>query len=437
MISLCFPSSYSLVYMPMRCDSGRIGLRMAEVRYMTGQLQALLTMSPQEKAQRGLLFTPKEIAQQPGLWMETSRLLKDKSEEIRAFLSDIISVSRAIDGPKVTFVLSGAGSSEFAGRAVERFFKMAFSPFGVDTRSVPSTDIVTDPSWSLPLGDIILVSFARSGDSPESVAAYKACKKARQGMRAMTITCNPKGRLARLAEGDSGHMVLTLPELTNDQGLAMTSSFSSMVVAAQQFAYLATGNPEGYPGMLDTISRSIERDIEILAGYASDLAQRGLRRAVFIGDGDLYGIALECSLKLQEMSSGKTICKAETTLGLRHGPMAVIDDETLVVYLTSNSSYLRNYQLDLMSEIKMKGLGGRRVALCGENWSERLSQVCDIVIDLQTPDITDSVQGLGYVVFGQLLGLFASINLGLRPDNPSEDGVISRVVQGVKIYETD
>jgi tagatose-6-phosphate ketose/aldose isomerase len=157
---------------------------------------------------------------------------------------------------------------------------------------------------------------------------------------------------------------------------------------------------------------------------------------VFLGDGTNYGTAVESHLKLQELTSGAVMCSYDTFPGLRHGPEAVIDDRTLVVGFVSNDPYVRAYEEDLLLGIKNKKIG-KALVTCGKNLGDTVRRISDFVIDCDpggTLELGDRYTPPVFVIAGQLLGLFKSINLGCRPDSPSERGIIHRVVKGVKVY---
>ena len=78
----------------------------------------------------------------------------------------------------------------------------------------------------------VLVSFARSGNSPESVATVDLAKALVDELYQVTITCAADGKLALQAHGDDRNLLLLQPAASNDAGFAMTSSFTSMMLTA-------------------------------------------------------------------------------------------------------------------------------------------------------------------------------------------------------------
>jgi tagatose-6-phosphate ketose/aldose isomerase len=166
----------------------------------------------------------------------------------------------------------------------------------------------------------------------------------------------------------------------------------------------------------------------------AELARQPFRSAVFLGTGCRFGSARESALKLQEMSAGRVFTFAETFLGLRHGPMASVREDTLVVCFVSSDPLARAYEMDLIRELDRKGLGGPRL-LFGENVPSGVVRSGDVVLDLDgLSEIGDDHVAVLDVVAGQLLAFYRSLAEGLDPDQPST-GAISRVVEQFKVYE--
>jgi tagatose-6-phosphate ketose/aldose isomerase len=161
------------------------------------------------------------------------------------------------------------------------------------------------------------------------------------------------------------------------------------------------------------------------------MARRDFTRACFVGSGALAGAAMESALKTLELTAGRVLTLAQSTLGLRHGPMAALDPSTLFVSLVSSDPYRRNYEVNLLREIGSKGLVGARVVVAAD--ADQLAQDADAVLAPESRSaIPDLYRPPLDVIFGQLLGLFGSIRYGLKPDDPSPNGAISRVVPAIE-----
>lgn len=380
------------------------------------------TSLPQtKKEQLGIVHTPGEIAQQPAMWRAVSTRIKEQQGELAAWL-------KAAPQP---FVLTGAGTSEYVARCVAPSLRRA----GFQAHPIPTTEIVVDPVGQLPNKTCTLVSFARSGNSPESVAALDLVDKLLPESRHLAITCNAEGALAKRLGSSAKDYSLLMPPETNDRGLAMTSSYSSMTVAGMSLASITSdGDLDWIQALADAGERLLEQGEE----SAKRTAELGFDRAVFIGGGPHFGTALEAHLKLQELTDGGVICKAEGTLGVRHGPMAAIHPNTLIVLFLSASTYARQYEIDLLREMRAKELGCATVVIgSGLNEVPDLGELADTLVDVGLPDdqpVDDVFRAPLYILWPQMLAVHASLHRGLKPDTPSAAGVINRVVEGVRIH---
>ncbi len=390
-------------------------------------LYELVDSPKEERVKKGIEYTPAEIAAQPRLWTENFENLKKQKEEILAFLD-----ANVFSKPNPRVTLTGAGSSAHVGLSTQNLLRQKWQ-LDVDTR--PTTDVITHwDSIFLKKADNVLVSFARSGNSPESVAAVNVAEKYCPKIYHVIVTCNRQGQLAEIGRKKRNALSVLLSDETNDKGLAMTASFTAMVMAAQFLANIK--NLTEYEQTIKNLSEAENRLLGNYSNLLKDVADNDFERAFFLGSGCLYGCAVESSLKLQEMTDGKIMCKADTFLGVRHGPEAIINDRTLVVYLLSSEPRARKYELDLMREIENKKIGMTKIAVC-DKADEEIWKNLNHVVEFDREgkfSIPDLCRPIMDVTVGQLLGLFKSLKLGLKPDSPSEKGVINRVVKGVKIY---
>jgi tagatose-6-phosphate ketose/aldose isomerase len=265
-----------------------------------------------------------------------------------------------------------------------------------------------------------LVSFARSGDSPESVAATELAASCLRSVHQLVITCNAAGRLAREHEGAEGSLVLLMPPATNDRGFAMTSSFTSMLLTA----WLVLGGSDAV--VADQLAEAAEH-VLARADEVCSYADRGYQRVVYLGSGALGGLARESALKLLELTAGKVISYFDTPLGFRHGPKAVLEGRTLAVVYLSNDPYTRQYDEDIAAELRA-AIGADNVLVVDAQSSDGSWPVKGVA------DANDAMLVLPFVVIAQLLALRFSVTLGLTPDNPFPDGEVNRVVQGVTIH---
>lgn len=394
---------------------------------MKTALSKLAGLSADEKVKMGILYTPSEVLGQVDLWKNTFEKFKSRLKVIRSFIRSFIKENKAASA-----ICAGAGTSEYIGYCVEGLIR---KNLGIPVNVFSTTRIVTSPR-DIFIRDYpaLLISFARSGNSPESIGAVEIAEMLGDKIRHFIITCNEKGNLKNWAEKKENSFAFCLDKDTNDKGLAMTSSFSNMVISAQMLSQVFRFKE--YSGQFEKIVQGGNNILSTAPDVVKEICGLSFNRAVFLGNGSNYGTAVESHLKLQELTSGQVMCSYDTFPGLRHGPEAVINDNTVVVAYISKDPYLRKYEEDLLKELKEKKIG-KAVLICCNKIDDRLKPLSDYAIEYDPDDtlgIVDDFTPPIFVIIGQLLGVFKSLELGLKPDTPSEAGVINRVVKGVKVY---
>lgn len=381
-------------------------------------LTRLLALSQPEKQQLGLLYTPAEIAQQPATWATTHLLFEEFRPELTSFL-------RRAHSERWTIYLVGAGTSDYIGHAVANLLRKRWQ---CEVCAVASTDLLTNrDDLVIPNRDYLWISFSRSGDSPEGVAVLAQALELHPNVRHLVVSCNKNGRMVELALADKNSFAMLLDDAVNDRSLAMTSSFTNMVLFGQELAHLWDNVP--FEKTLEQMIVAAEHVLHEGSFLAHTLAQNGYLRACFVGSGALGATARESALKLLELTSGGIQTMNETTLGLRHGPMSSLNADTLFTGFISTDSNRRRYDIDLVNEIRAKQVVRTIVTIGQPDAASDYSLHCaafDRVDDAYRPAVD--------VIFSQMLGLFASIELGLQPDSPSPNGLISRVVEKFAIY---
>jgi len=386
----------------------------------------ILELSPAERESLGLVHTLREILQQPQTWRETYQKVQQASGFIEEFLT------RAGVGAKhstpLNVLLVGAGTSDYIGKSVCALLQKEWS---CNVQAIPSTDLLTNMEDHL-LADVdyLWISFSRSGDSSEGVAVLEEALAAHPRIKHLVVTCNKNGKMARLGNRDNV-LSLVLDDAVNDRGLAMTSSFSNMVIAAQALAHIRTLN--AYDRVIESMATQASMVLPSIANVCERLVEEGFSRVCFLGSGPLKAAAIESGLKVMELTGGRVIALTESFLGLRHGPLSALDRDTLVVGFLSASERRRSFELDLIQEICDKNLTEKCMivtpaAFTGANSYE--NKLCfelpEAISDLYLPPL--------FVLVGQFLGLCTSLREGLRPDEPSPHGAISRVVTHVTIH---
>ncbi|HJY40176.1 MAG TPA: SIS domain-containing protein [Steroidobacteraceae bacterium] len=366
---------------------------------------------------RGGMWTAREIAQQPQMWLRVEKLLAAERASLQQFLAPIV------DDPSARIVLTGAGTSAFIGQCLQPALAARLR-CRID--AIATTDIVSAPHlWLKSTAPTLLVSFARSGSSPESVATLTLAEQVLPNVRHLVVTCNKDGELAVRTRKMRNAHVIVLPEATNDRGFAMTSSFTCMVLAAS----LAFGAIE--PATVARLSRSAELLLEQMPSCAQQLVGSRFERVIYLGSNELLGLAREAALKLLELTDGRIATLAESTLGFRHGPKSMVDGNTLVVVMLSNAAYTRAYDVDLLEELRRDGRAGGILALSGRA-DGRLPG--EHLLFAGMDGASDIELSLLHVIVAQCYAFAESLARGLTPDVPNTAGVVNRVVQGVTIY---
>jgi tagatose-6-phosphate ketose/aldose isomerase len=392
-------------------------------------LRMLLDLPEQEKAERGLEHTPREIWQQPATWSQTYERCREWRTELNEFLRQA-GIGRGTTASPTVYLL-GAGTSDYIGRALAPLLRQRW---GCDVWAVPSTTLLSDfEDFHLAGREYLWVSFSRSGDSPEGVALLERVLAQHHEIRHVVITCNQSGQMAQLCSRNAGRaLALVLDEAVNDRGLAMTSSFSNLLLGGQCVAHLEDLAAFGH--VVEQMTEAGSQFLPAAAEAAAAITTLGCTRACFVGAGALRAVADESALKVVELSAGNVTSVAESPLGLRHGPMSSVDGQTVFVAFLSNDARRRGYELDLLREIDRKRLGRVRVVVTAQG-SDDVSSLADYCLSLHCPpDFPDPYRPVLDVMLGQLIGLFASIRCGLKPDQPSPNGAISRVVSPIKLY---
>lgn len=359
----------------------------------------------------GGLHTAREIAQQPAVWRQLATCLDVVPAAARASLTSLLA------DPNALVLLTGAGTSAYAGELVADQLDAAWP---AQVRALATTSLLSHPAAYLRSGrPTLLVSFARSGNSPESQAAVDLVRTQAPGAGFLNLTCNADGRLARDGAGQADTINVVLPAACCDQGFAMTSSFTTMVLAA--LALLDRVSPAVVAQRIETLAALADQWLATQAAAWHDLGQRPFERIVYLGGGPLEALAREAALKVLELSGGRILALANTPLGFRHGPKSMLDAGSLVVLFRSQDPHARRYDQDLLGELQRDAVAGAVVAIDGAALGAPAA-------------LPDAWLAPAYVLFAQVLALHQSLRLGLTPDNPFPDGTVNRVVQGVTIY---
>ena len=386
----------------------------------------MLGLSEAQAKERGAYWTTREILQQPRIWAEVVRQLASDAG-LRAFLDPLLS------DPSLRIVLTGAGTSSFIGQCLAP----ALARTGHRAAAVATTDIVATPASLLSDERVLVVHFARSGNSPESVAAMELAEQGCPQCSHLVLTCNPQGALLNRSGALRHGYAVLLPEGSDDRGFAMTSSFTGLLLAAALALRLIP--PE--PARLARLGAVAAQLMTAGLATASALAATSFERVVFLGSGELKGLAHEAALKMLELTDGRVVTVADSPLGFRHGPKAVVNGKCLVIMFVSDDPHTRRYDLDVLAELRRDGVAGRVVALSNRRGVPAHPDALQLEGSAAAPSALESPSDLElclpYAVFAQMLAVLRSLSLGVTPDTPNAAGTVNRVVKGVTIYPYD
>jgi tagatose-6-phosphate ketose/aldose isomerase len=370
----------------------------------------------------GAHWTAREVVQQPRIWAEIETLIAGEAARLAAFLDPPLKL------PNLRILLTGAGTSAHIGECLAPTLART-----LDRRvdAIPTTDLVASPQSYLSRSTpTLVVSFGRSGNSPESVAALEIADACLTYCSHLVFTCDAEGALYKRASVARDSYVILLPEGSNDRGFAMTSSFTGMLLAAAlAFRAAPTGGPR-----MSALAHLAEQVLPDSMPLLQSLVSQNFTRVVYLGSKEFKGLAKEAALKMLELTDGKVVAIADAPLGFRHGPKTILNGSTLVVVFVSNDDYTRQYDLDLIGELRRDAVAGRVVTLSVRADTPRHPD--NLVLDTarDSTDTCDLELCLPYAVFAQALALLCSMSLGVRPDIPNAGGTVSRVVKGVSIH---
>jgi len=406
-------------------------------------VKARLGIALDQLAARESLLTASEIVGQPKLWVATRDQVRRERKRIDAWLAP-----RLAD-PGLRIALCGAGSSAYVGETLAPWLAEKLNR---PVAAIASTDLVARPAAYLRrTAPTLMLSFSRSGESPESWASIALAKRMARGCAHLVLTCNPGGRMASIAEADEDAFRLLLPREAHDRGFAMTGSFSSMLVAS---ALLFGADGAQFNAAVGAGRWVLERH----AKSARAVVRSGFSRLVALGAGCLQATAREACLKVLELTNGAVMTACDTALGFRHGPKCAVNDQTCVVMLVSADAHAARYELDLLRELQSDDEAGQIIVLHGESAPGQSGEPREHpltptvhaeleahgrtkvfgVVNLRETNpqnaLDDFWRGFPYLLFCQMLAFFAAFARGVPADNPCPSGAVNRVVQGVAIH---
>ena len=301
-------------------------------QFSTSQLEALSAE-----------ITTREIRQQPELWKEAFDYYKANLERITAFLNNL-------PEGRLRVIFAGAGTSQYVGDTILPYLKRTGNEDRFDFQSVGTTNLVSNPhdyfKAEIPT---VLVSFARSGNSPESLASVQLGQQIVRDFYQITITCAPEGKLAIAAKDDTNNLLLMMPDRSNDAGFAMTGSFTCMTLTALLVFDEAHSleEKEGFVKAIRQMGTSVLEREDVIQHYVN----LDYNRVIYLGSGSLSGLAREVQLKILELTAGQIATAFDSSMGFRHGPKSFVNSSSLAFVFVSNDDYTRQYDIDILNEL--------------------------------------------------------------------------------------
>lgn len=347
-------------------------------------------------------ITTKEIVNQFTTWLKVDQVIEDNQE--------LINNIKAYCDEQTTVIFTGAGTSGYIGDLLVPYLNKGKT----NNRFIScySTDIVGNPKLYLENKKVLLVSFARSGNSPESCEAVRLADMYAKENKNLIITCNIDGNLA-IGYPNS---TIMLPSETNDKGFAMTNSYSTMLITAAKIF--------GLEIELDKLVYEAKR---IYVNFPYEKFKNvEFDNVVYLANSENVGLLNELKLKFMELTNGRFGYYSDQFLNFRHGPKSVITKKSLVIILTSGDEIGNEYELDLINELV--------------NDENEPYVICFGMIDTKADvniliNLHGIMRALTILPTCQNLAVKKSEALGINPDNPSPSGSVNRVVQGVTIHE--
>lgn len=336
------------------------------------------------------LYTWQEILSQPETWRAT----------LKAFAADRTALEGFLDRADFDQILVvGCGSTHYLAQAAATTLAHCTA---IPARAFPSSELWLF-SGALPTGRTLLLAISRSGTTTETLRALERFQEANTGP-VLAVTCYPESPLAQQAD-----FALAASD-AQEQSIAQTRSFTSMLLLTQALAATLAHDER----MLERLHRLPEA-LEDLIARLGDLARRlgenqDIERLFFLGGGPLYGLANEAMLKTKEMSLSHS--EAYHPLEFRHGPMAMVNEHTLIVGLFSDTGLAE--ELGVLKD--MNALGARTLALI-EDASAFTGWRADHVVELRS-GLDEWARGPLYLPVLQRLAYHRAAAKGLDPDRP-------------------
>ena len=331
-----------------------------------------------------------EIISQTHAWQAALQETSNKADQLLALWNA---------QPFQTVIFTGCGSTYYLARAAALLFQGSVRTTAV---AYPASDILLYPDLVLRGGEPkLLVAISRSGETTETLRAVDLFRAHTKGP-VIGITCYEHSSLSK-----SVSLAIVIGE-AQEYSVAQTRSFSSMLVAVQALTILLGSRKWSSPFLQLPVY-----GVDLIAEY-HDLARKlgedvTLERFFFLGSGPYYGLACEAMLKMKEMSLSYS--EAFHFLEFRHGPMSMVNQQTLIAGLVSETAL--SPEVKLLEE--MRALGARVLAI-----TPRLLKPEQADFQVVLPGgLQDGERAILYLPVLQLMAFYRSLHNGLNPDQPA------------------
>lgn len=388
-------------------------------------MNLILNHDREDLLTRKALITAEEIENQPVIWKKLAAYLRENLDDLKTFMDRVMKVK------DLRIIFTGAGSSAFIGESMSM---MLMQEYGIRSEVHHTTDIVATPEAIFCDVPTLLVSYSRSGSSPESCAAIQIAQKHVKQLYNLVLVCNNDSALSRLPMDEEKTCVVHIPQEACDQGFAMTCSVSCMSLAT--WCLFSAEKMAQHIDYIPSLADSVSAQMSSFQKTAAEVAAWDYRRIVYLGFGALRGLAREGAVKSQELTNGFVCAMFDTPTGFRHGPKTVLNDETLTVVITSPLENAGLYDLDMIHELTSQKVKNRVAVVADEKRGYDLSDT-DYACIYSTPGIYERLEIDAYIyslMFLQLLSFEKSYDLKMTTDNPCPSGEVNRVVQGIIIH---
>ncbi|AMK33658.1 glutamine--fructose-6-phosphate transaminase (isomerizing) [Pseudomonas mosselii] len=260
--------------------------------------------------------------------------------------------------------------------------------------------------------DTLFVSISQSGETADTLAALRNAKEL--GFLGSLAICN-KGISSLVRESDLTLLTLAGPEI----GVASTKAFTTQLVSLMLLT-LALGHVRGTleagveAELVDELRRLPARLSEALAmdGVVEKIAElfADKHHTLFLGRGAQYPVAMEGALKLKEISY--IHAEAYPAGELKHGPLALVDNDMPVVTVAPNNELLEKLKSNLQ---EVRARGGELVVFADEQAGMSNGEGTHVI---NVPHINDALAPILYTIPLQLLSYYVAVLKGTDVDQP-------------------